>query len=319
MKPAVLEQHQIGIYFSAVLLGLLIAVAVPWAHELEAAIDTAIATLLYVMFLQLPLGDLRHSFADRRFLLALGVSNFVVVPVLVLILALVLLPDIAVLWLGVLMVLLTPCIDCVVAFTHIAGGNTRGLLAATPLLLLAQMLLLPVYLGLFLGSSAAEIVQPEPFARAFLWFIAVPFALAALTQFLAPRNAPVGRVTQMLGWLPVPMTALLLVIVIGALGPRLGPAASVIGQAVPVYIAFAVTAPFIGFAVSRLFGLETGAARAVVFSTSTRNSLVVLPLAFAVPDSGPLVAAVIVTQTLVELASEVVYVRWVPRLAPHVV
>ena len=63
----------------------------------------------------------------------------------------------------------------------------------------------------------------------------------------------------------------------------------------------------------------TTAARAVIFSTSTRNSLVVLPLAFAVPDSGPLVAAVIVTQTLVELASEVVYVRWVPRLAPHAV
>ena len=39
----------------------------------------------------------------------------------------------------------------------------------------------------------------------------------------------------------------------------------------------------------------------------------------AVPDSGPLVAAVIVTQTLVELASEVVYVRLVPRLAPAAV
>lgn len=316
MTPAVLEKRQIGIYFSAVLVGLLIAVTVSWAHELEAAIDTAIAVLLYVMFLQLPLGDLRHAFADHRFLLALAVSNFVVVPVLVLILALVLLPDIAVLWLGVLMVLLTPCIDYVVAFTHMARGNTRLLLAAMPLLLLTQMLLLPVYLGLFLGSSAAELIQPEPFLRAFLWLIAVPFALAALTQVLAARHAPVGRVTQMLGWLPVPMTALLLVIVIGAVTPRLGPAASVIGQAVPVYIAFAVTAPFVGFAVSRLFGLETGAARAVIFSTSTRNSLVVLPLAFAVPDSGPLVAAVIVTQTLVELASEVVYVRWVPRLAP---
>ncbi|MEQ9450975.1 MAG: hypothetical protein RJQ07_05270 [Pseudomonadales bacterium] len=76
----------------------------------------------------------------------------------------------------------------------------------------------------------------------------MPFALAVLTQFLASRNAPVGRVTQMLGCLPAPMTALLLVIVIGAVGPLLGPAASVIGQAVPVYIAFAVTAPFIGFA-----------------------------------------------------------------------
>jgi len=319
MTPAVLEKSQIGIYFAAVLAGLLAAISTPWAHELEAAIDIAIAALLYVMFLQVPLGDLRHSLTNRRFILALAVSNFVIIPVLVLILATALLPDSAALWLGVLMVLLTPCIDYVVAFTHIAGGNARLLLAATPVLLLAQMLLLPVYINLFLGSSAAALIQPEPFLRAFLWLIAFPFVLAALTQFLAVRNTVARRVAVALGWLPVPMTALLLFVVIAGVTPRLGDALAVIARAVPVYVAFATVAPFVGFAISRLFRLETGAARAVIFSTSTRNSLVVLPLAFAVPDSGPLVAAVIVTQTLIELASEVIYVRCVPRLAPAAV
>jgi ACR3 family arsenite transporter len=220
------------------------------------------------------------------------------------------------LWFGVLMVLLTPCIDYVVAFTHLARGDARPLLAATPVLLLAQMLLLPVYFNLFLGPSAAALIEPDPFIRAFLWLIAVPLALAGLTQFLAARNKIAERAAAMIGWLPVPMTGFVLIVVVAAVTPRLGDAVAVIARAVPVYLVFAVVAPFVGLAVSRLFRLETGATRAVIFSTSTRNSLVVLPLAFAVPDSGPLVAAVIVTQTLVELASEVVYVRWVPRLAP---
>ena len=46
----------------------------------------------------------------------------------------------------------------------------------------------------------------------------------------------------------------------------------------------------------------------------TRNSLVVLPLAFAVPDGLPLVPAIVVTQTLIELLSELGYVRFIARL-----
>jgi ACR3 family arsenite efflux pump ArsB len=52
----------------------------------------------------------------------------------------------------------------------------------------------------------------------------------------------------------------------------------------------------------------------LAFSAATRNSLVVLPLAFAVPGAVPLLPTVIVTQTLVELVSELLYVRLVPRL-----
>jgi ACR3 family arsenite transporter len=53
----------------------------------------------------------------------------------------------------------------------------------------------------------------------------------------------------------------------------------------------------------------------VSFSAATRNSLVVLPLAFAVPGGVPMLPAVIVTQTIIELVSELLYVRWIPRLS----
>ncbi len=49
-------------------------------------------------------------------------------------------------------------------------------------------------------------------------------------------------------------------------------------------------------------------------SGSTRNSLVVLPLALAVPGAMPVLPAVIVAQTLVELVSELVYIQLMPKL-----
>lgn len=63
----------------------------------------------------------------------------------------------------------------------------------------------------------------------------------------------------------------------------------------------------------RLFRVDAPAGRALAFSAATRNSLVVLPLAFAVPGGVPILPAVIVTQTLVELVSELIYMRLVPK------
>ena len=54
------------------------------------------------------------------------------------------------------------------------------------------------------------------------------------------------------------------------------------------------------------------------FSAATRNSLVVLPLALAVPGGVPLLPAIIVAQTMVELVSELAYIRLLPRLGRDV-
>jgi len=66
--------------------------------------------------------------------------------------------------------------------------------------------------------------------------------------------------------------------------------------------------------VSRVFSLEVAAGRAVAFSAGTRNSLVILPLALAVPGAIPVLPAIIITQTIVELISELIYIRLIPKL-----
>lgn len=102
-----------------------------------------IAVLMYAMFLQIPFLDFRESLSNKRFMSALLIVNFVLIPLLVRALTRGLAEHRAVL-IGALLVLLTPCIDYVVVFTHIGKGDSRAVLAATPILLLLQLVLLPV-------------------------------------------------------------------------------------------------------------------------------------------------------------------------------
>jgi ACR3 family arsenite efflux pump ArsB len=177
-----LEQHQIVIYFAAVIVAALGATLAPALGVLEAAINPVLAVMLFATFLQVPLAELGRAFRQFRFMAALLIANFVVVPVIVLLLVQFLPPD-PLVRLGVLIVLLAPCIDYVVTFSHLGRADARGLLAATPLLLGVQMLLLPIYLGVMLGADSRDLIQIEPFVHAFVWLIAVPLLLAGLAQF----------------------------------------------------------------------------------------------------------------------------------------
>ncbi len=308
-----LEARQVAIYFGAVAVAAGLALLFPAMVTLAAAINLALAFMLFVTFLQVPLADLGRAFTRWRFMASLLAANFLAIPLLVAALSL-FLPADPLIRLGVLLVLLTPCIDYVVTFAHLGQADAKLLLAATPALLLLQMALLPVYLALLLGEEAARLVQIGPFLHAFVWLIAAPLALAGFVQLWAGRTASGARAASVLGVLPVPATALVLFVVVAAVVPQLGLARDAVLAAVPFYVAFALLAPIVGWWVARLAGLRGGEARGVAFSAATRNSLVVLPLALAVPDAVPVLPAIIVAQTLVELVSELVYVRAIPRL-----
>ncbi|GAA4902885.1 arsenic resistance protein [Streptomonospora salina] len=313
---AKLERHQVAVYVGALAAGAVIGRAAPAAGTgAEHAITPVLAVLLYVTFLQVPAADLARSLRSGRFLAAALVVNFVAVPLVVAAMFAFLPADRAV-RLGVLLVLLTPCVDYVIVFSGLAGGSSRRLLAATPVLLVAQMVLLPGFLWLFLGPDLAEAVEAGPFVEAFAVLIAAPLALAWLTQAWASRR-PAGRAfTAAAGTTAVPLMAATLLTVVASQVPELGGGLAAAARVVPFYVLFLVVMAFMGLAVVRLFGLDAPAGRAIVFTGATRNSLVVLPLALALPDTLAVAALVVLTQTLVEVIGMVVYVRAVPLLLP---
>lgn len=307
-----LEERQVTIYFAAVVIAAIAALLIPGTTAAESAINPALAFMLFVTFLQVPLVKLGQALRQLRFMAALLIANFVVIPLLVFVLAGFFLQD-PMLRLGVMLVLLAPCIDYVVTFAHLGRADARLLLASTPILLIAQMLMLPLYLRLMLGAEVSNYIEVAPFIHAFTWLIAVPLFLAAIMQLFAKRSATGTCISKYLSLAPVLATALVLIIVIISVLPQLGTALVSVQQVLPLYVAYAVLAPLCGWWVARRARLEAASSRAVAFSSATRNSLVVLPLALAIPGAIPVLPAIIVAQTLVELISELVYVRVIAR------
>ncbi|MDM3887714.1 bile acid:sodium symporter [Pseudomonas sp. BCRC 81390] len=308
-----LETRQIPIYFAVVLAAVAFGLlASDSARLLQALITPAIAVLMYAMFLQIPFLDLRQGLGNRRFIAALLLANFILVPLLVWAITRGLGDHPAIL-VGALLVLLTPCIDYVVVFTHIGKGDARLTLAATPVLLLAQLALLPLYLALMLGDNVPLAITP--FVEAFVLLIVLPLALAVLTSAGARRSRRVSAWNSAWAWLPVPAMALVLMVVIASQITVVFDDFERLLPVIPVYLGFMLAAPLLGMLAARLLRLPASEARAVTFSAATRNSLVVLPLALALPDEvRGLAAAAVITQTLVELLSELVYVRVIQRL-----
>ncbi|WP_129117007.1 arsenic resistance protein [Halegenticoccus tardaugens] len=307
-----LGRYQIGVYAAAILLAIGIGTGSPGSASLfEPLITPVLAVMLYATFLEIPFVRLRRAFAGGRFVAAALGMNFLVVPIVVWCLTRPLSGEPAVL-VGALMVLLTPCIDYVIAFTDLADGDAERVTAATPVLMLGQLLLLPAYLWLFVGPNVAASIEAGPFVEAFFLLIALPLSLAWLTEIWAERSATGARWRGTVGWLPVPTMAATLLVVITSQLPRVQDSIETIVAVVPTYVAFLAVMPLLGRLAAGRLRMDVGEGRALVFTATTRNSLVVLPLALALPAGYELAPAVVVTQTIVELAGMVVLTRAVP-------
>src|SRR5699024_6064487 len=138
-----LEKHQIWMYLAAPFAGGVKGILLPGiSTPLEHAINPVLGLLLYATFLMVPLGRIGQGFKDIHFLCVLCVLYFFVVPVFFFVLRRFIAGD-RVLLVLVVFVLLAPCIDYVIVFSHFACGATERLFSPTPLLMLGQMVLLP--------------------------------------------------------------------------------------------------------------------------------------------------------------------------------
>lgn len=313
-----LERHQVWWYLAALLVGLGLG---SWWDDADRWVEPVLwpllALLLYATFTQLPLGSLGAAFADRRFVVTALVGNFVVVPALVAAL-LPLTPDDPVLRFGLVLVLVVPCTDWFITFAQLGRADAVRATAFTPLSLLAQLSLLPVYLWLLADVDLGVVVPAREVWPAVL-VVLVPLVLAVLTLRVGPGrgDATDGRRdawVERLGWWPVPLLAIVILAVatanVGAVRGSLDVLA-VVGLVAGAYLALALGAARLLATLARL-PLEQG--RTLAFSMGTRNSFLVLPFALALPVGWEIVPIVVVTQSLVELLGMIVYVWLVPRV-----
>ncbi|WP_298821495.1 arsenic resistance protein [Chloroflexus sp.] len=316
MSRTSLERHQALIYLAAIGSGLLIGWRALFPlRALEFLLWPLLALLLYTVFTQIPLLHTRDAFTDRRFLQAAIIGNFVIIPVL-LWGTLRILPDDPAIRLGVLLVLLVPCTDWFITFTHLGGGKTAYAIAFAPVSLLLQIGLLPLYLWLISGQTVQMTFASADILLAFGGTIALPLLAAFVTEAVAQRVPRWQRLPERLAWLPVPLLALVVFLITVTQVNLITASLAILGQLSLVFGGFLICALALARLLTSVFLLLPSEGRVLAFSFGTRNSFMVLPLALALPSSYELAVVVIVFQSLVELCGMIVFLSVVPRLFP---
>ncbi len=313
-----LEERQIQIYIITTIIAIVLGLFINQLTKttLENLITPALGILMFAMFAQIPFWEIKSSFQHRCFFIILLALNYIAVPILIALLLTIFSPPIT-LKIGILLVLLTPCIDYVVVFTKLGKGDAKMMLSATPLLFMTQILLLPLYLWCFIGKEVAEIITITPFIHTFATMILIPFFLAMLLQWLASRYQSSTKILNLSAWLPVPFMAIVLFLIISTQIELVlnNHNRHYLLILIPLYASFMSMSFIISYAVGKSAKLPITMTRTLIYSVGTRNSLAVLPFAFALPaEIRTLVAAVIVTQTLVELVGELLFTTITPKL-----
>lgn len=312
---ASLTRHQVLWYLIAIVTGALIGLGQPVASSLATtAITPCLIALLFVTFLDIPFDAVRVSFTDMKFLGAVTLVNFLIVPLIVAGLYAIMPPAQPII-LPVLIVLLTPCIDYVLVFTRSAGGDHVSLLALTPVLMLVQIILLPVYLWIILGTTAVGPIAPGLFIAALVIFILLPLGTSVVVRLLSRRSTVADRCVQSVSGSMVPMMMLTLAVIAAAQVPLIASHLSDLGGAVATFVVFAIIMTCLGAILARVLPLSVGQGRSLVFTAVTRNSLVMLPIVRAMTADG-IGPSTVVAQTIVELVFMLLLVRLVPRILP---
>ncbi|MFN2350042.1 MAG: arsenic resistance protein [Thioalkalivibrio sp.] len=310
LEPLTLERHQVWLYLAGILGGLTLGTQFPGVGPVfDALLWPVLGVLLYSTFVQVPLLQLRHAFRDLPFILALLLGNFVLIPLLAWGLVL-LLPDDPALRLGVLLVLLVPCTDWFITFTQLGRDD----IAVTPLNLLLQFLLLPMYLWLMLPSEQfSSVLSVEDLAPAAIGLIGIPLALAAMSERWMEAHPDRAVWRERLAWWPVPLLTIVVFLIAAAQVGVVRDAGPMLLSVLPIFVAFALAAALIARVLMQLLALPLTSGRTLAFSLGTRNSFVVLPFALSLPAGWEATVVVIVLQTLVELFAMVFYLWWIPR------
>lgn len=308
-----LEKYQVLAFLSAIGCGLMVGSRFPdRVTVLETLLWPVLALLLTATFTQVPLVRLREAFSDFRFLRAAVVGNFVLLPLVVWGLTR-LAPDEPAIRLGVLLVLLVPCTDWFITFTHLGGGDTRHAILFSPISLVLQIVLLPVYLWLFLAEVFGVDGARGDMFSAFVGLIVLPLTAAYVLERWVEGRRERSRLLERLAWFPVPLLAVVVFIIAATQVRLVMDSIHILGRLSLIYVAFLIVAGFMALWLARLFGLPVLQGRVLAFSLGTRNSFVVLPLALALPPSFELAVVAVVYQSLVELLGMAAYLWWVPR------
>ena len=300
---SLVEKFQTVIVFLSVVIGFFLGQIDFLADQAGHLVIPALFVMLFGLFLSVPLKDLRKSFKNVRFAFVVVVINFVWTPVLVWALGGIFLSAQPALWIGFIMLMVTPCTDWYLVFTGIAKGNVPLSTSILPLNLILQVVLLPVYLFIFADTSGS--VNLNALFHSILIILILPFLLAQFTKYIlfrcGPGNSGQSRFCDFFSNLQTPMLALAIMAMFASQGRNLLANIHILyWLLLPILIFYAINFILAQIVSKKLkFNYEDTAS--LTITTIAKNSPMTLGIAVMAFPNEPIIALAMIIEPLVEL------------------
>ena len=311
-----MERHQVALYLGSMIVGVACSGLSGWSHASEQLVPYVLGALLWTNFALMPLTGMSVG-QYKKLACTVVLAATLGTPILVVPLVCLFIPEGGPVALAAVIVLLAPCVDYVVVFTRIAGGEYRGLLAATPYLLGTQLIFIPIWTSVYahigiLGIGVVGEIFPLP-AESYLSLapLIVPLVAAYLAQRWSTRSPQrqqtYERIRTMSNAAMIPLMCLLLALMCSAYTPAVLNETQLIPRLAGLYLTYATLAGVVAWFLSRVMSRPERIS--VTFSAVTHNALIIYPvvalcaqrLAHNGNPEAKLMSATVLTQTLVEL------------------
>lgn len=293
-----IEKLEPVIIFSAVIIGLLFSNIDIIAQNSEYLINIFLCLMLYGLFLEVPLNELKDSFKNVKFTSTSLIINFIWTPLFGYFLGSLFLKgnlDIAI---GFFMLILTPCTDWYLVFTKMAKGDVKLSLSILPINLVLQIILLPIYLIIFFSS--ANTMDYTQLMYSLLIVIVIPFIAAQITKFIL-NNSLKEKATDLFTNLQIWFLSLAVFCIFASQGELLfNNLNSVVSIFIPLIIFFGVNV-IIDLLISEKVNFTYPEYASLTMTTLARNSPLALAIAINSFPGHELISIALVIGPLIEL------------------
>lgn len=287
---------------TSIAIGSLIGIYLPDnAGTLSGFVDPLILALVSLLFFEVRFGTLLGAAKHARFLGIAWVANFILIPLIGWGIASLFLSGKPLLYTGLFIYFIAPCTDWFLGFTRLAKGNVALGTILLPINLISQLLLFPVFLGLFVGQTAG-INVPAITQTLWQWFL-VPFITAVLLHIILRKVVPPSISEKLLRFtstlIPFVIAALVCCIFAGNITTIIGHRSAFLIVLASVFCFFIATW-FLGEVIAARFHLAHPEHALLSMTTAARNAPLMLGLTTAALPDQPLIYAALIIGMLVE-------------------
>lgn len=288
------------IIIAAALAGIILGSFTSLGSISSGLIEIFLMLLLYVLFLSVDLKQIKKSLTNIRYTGVAVVINFIITPVTAYVLGKMFFENSVDIRIGLLMLLITPCTDWYLVFTGMSKGNVELNMSILPLNLILQIVLMPVYLLVFMGSEV--VMNVGTIVGSIVMVLLIPFVLSVITKIITANKKEFQNfISEQCDNLQLLFLCLAVVSMFASEGRSLMENPMLLLEMfIPLLIFFTFTF-LLAQGIGRMLKFEKRDIVALNFTTLARNSPLSLAIAVATFPDKPLISLALVIGPLIEL------------------